>query len=79
MERRAFLRLISLAAAAVGLPLPAQNDSLPEAIVEKAAEISGLINTQIVALQLERIRPTIQQLFERDDEFFKFISKEIVK
>ena len=76
MERRDFLSLITLAAAAVNLPLPAIGEPLPDVIVEKAAELSGLTSPQIVALQLEQIRCDLPILFEQEDNFFKEITKE---
>lgn len=70
MDRRSFIKLLTSAAAAVGLSY-AVGDTLDPLIVEEAAKESGLTTSEIIAKELELIRPQIVALFERDDTFFK--------
>ena len=74
MDRRAFIKLLTSAAAAIGVSY-AVGDTLNPLVIEEAAKQSGLSQTDIIAKELELIRPMIIKLFERDSVFFKEISK----
>lgn len=72
MERRSFLRLLALGVVGQQLDI----DRLLRIPGQKTIFlpiIHRLTESQIVALELERILPKIRTLFERDDIFYKAI------
>src|SRR5262245_18974920 len=79
MRRRDFLMLIVSGAAGLELDL----DRLlwePNKVTYFLPTIYRPTTSQIVALELERILPKIQQLFEQDDLFYRAIrSREVEK
>lgn len=74
MERRGFLRLLALGVIGHHLDV----DRLLWVPGQKTIflpTIYRLTESQIVALELERILPHIRTLFERDDIFYRILSK----
>lgn len=69
MDRRSFLKL--LAAGVIGHELDI--DRLLWVPGQKKIFLSspGISLSQIIALEMERIAPQLQSLFERDDVFYK--------
>lgn len=77
MNRRALLKL--LATGALGHVLDV--DKLlwvPGAKTIFLPSLTKLTESQIIAIELERILPKIKVLFERDDTFFEALSKKSV-
>ena len=74
VNRRAFLRILALGVVGHELDI----DRLlwvPGAKKIFLPTKSGLTESQIIALELERIAPKIATLFERDNTFWQLINK----
>ncbi len=77
MNRRQFLRILATGVAGLELDIDrllwvpgAKTIFLPNEFH------TGLTQSQIVALELNRIMPKIAMLFERDDTFYALINKD---
>lgn len=78
VNRRGFLRLLALGVVGHELDIdrllwvPGQRTIF---LPTKAHR--GLTESQIIAIELERIMPKIVTLFERDDTFYKLLNKDL--
>lgn len=77
VSRRAFLRILALGV--VGHELDV--DRLlwvpgSKTIFIPSETHKGLTESQIIAIEMQRILPKLKGLFERDDTFYRLISKE---
>src|SRR5262245_23926245 len=83
MRRRDFLKLIVSGAAGLELDLDRllwEPNKVTYFLPTERPWIYRPTTSQIVALELERILPKIQQLFEQDDLFYRAIrSREVEK
>jgi hypothetical protein len=77
MNRRAFLRLLT--AGVIGYELDVDKLLWQPGVktIFLPTEIhKGLTESQIIALELERMLPQIRTLFDRNDTFYRLINKE---
>lgn len=77
MDRRAFIRAILASSVAHTLDI----DKLLWIPGQKTIflpSIHRLTESQIIALEIERLTPRIRQLFERDDLFYRALSKQSI-
>lgn len=74
MNRRAFLRL--LATGVVGYELDVDKLLWQPGVKTIFIPKPGLTESQIIAIEMERILPNIKSLFDRSDTFYKLINKE---
>ena len=79
LNRRTFIRAILASGVAHTLDLdkllwiPGQKTIfLPSRLIHRLTE------SQIIALEIERLTPKIRQLFERDDLFYRALSKQSI-
>jgi hypothetical protein len=77
VNRRAFLRILALGVVGHELDI----DRLlwvpgSKTIFLPTKVHRGLTESQIIALEMARIAPKIASLFERDDTFYRILSKE---
>lgn len=74
VNRRAFLRILALGV--VGHELDIDRLLWVPGSKKIFLPSKGLTESQIIALELARIAPKIASLFERDDVFYRLLSKE---